>query len=130
VEFIFPKRYFGSHEAVVGAVYFTLVKLRIVYMTMTLYRVEEYRADLTTLQSREILKTFDIMDGAPVRGEMIPIRIYMGDLNIWPYLDFNGSALKAEHYLRVKMIDENGTPYCKRMMVHFGRYRGEPRLSE
>jgi vacuolar protein sorting-associated protein 26 len=130
VEFVFPKRHFGSHDVVVGAVYFTLVKLRIVYMTMMFYRVEEYRADLTVLQSKEILRTYDLMDGAPVRGEMIPIRIYMGDLNFWPYLDFNGSALKVEHYLRVKMIDENGAHYCKRMMVQFGRYRKDARLSE
>jgi vacuolar protein sorting-associated protein 26 len=77
-------------------VYFTLVKLRIVYMTMTFYRIEEYRADLTVMQSKEVLKTYDLMDGTPVRGEMIPIRIYMTDLNIWPYLEFNGSALKVE----------------------------------
>ncbi|OHS97357.1 Vacuolar protein sorting-associated protein 26 [Tritrichomonas foetus] len=123
VEFIFPKQAYDAREAVVGAAYFILVKLRIVHMKMNIYRVESYESDTSAFKESTILKSYEILDGAPVRGDHIPIRIFLDDSNIWPYHSFVGSELKVDHYLRVEMVDENGKKYFKRMKIYFSRFK-------
>jgi vacuolar protein sorting-associated protein 26 len=68
------------------------------------------------------LKTIELMDGAPVRGELIPVRAFISDINLWPFVSFPGSPLTVEHYFRVSMEDENGKQYGKRLPIDFGRY--------
>ncbi|OHT17576.1 Vacuolar protein sorting-associated protein 26 [Tritrichomonas foetus] len=126
VEFIFPKANYDVGECVVGAAYFILVRLRIVFMGISLYRNETYESDSTFLKKRTLLKNYDVLDGAPVRGDHIPIRVFMGESNIWPYQQYSGSPLAVEHYLRIEMVDENNKKYFKRMKLNFDRY--EPKV--
>jgi vacuolar protein sorting-associated protein 26 len=122
LEFVFPKLNWDVRECVVGAVYFILVKLRIIFMSLTLYRNEIYEDRDEQISRRTVLKTYEIMDGSPVRGDNIPIRFFLGHENVWPFHSFQGSALKVEHYLRAQLIDENGKQYFKKLMLEFGRF--------
>lgn len=122
IEFVFPNNIFDCTECVVGAVYFILVKLRIVHMQLNLYRVEMYNSDETVFKKKTIVQQFEIMDGAPVRGECIPIRIFLSNEDIWPISPFKGCPLKVEHYLRAQLTDENGKGYFKRLKVDFQRF--------
>ncbi|EAY12276.1 Vacuolar protein sorting-associated protein 26 containing protein [Trichomonas vaginalis G3] len=125
IEFVFPKSQYDIKEAVVGAVYFILIKLRIVHMSLTFYRVENYSSDEAYIKKKTELKTIEIMDGAPCRGDHIPIRFFLGDLDLYPYESFKASKLVVEHYLRAILIDENGKKYYKRLKVTFDRLRPE-----
>ena len=126
VEFVFPKGYYRSNECVVGAAYFILVKLRVVFMSISLYRNEVYEGDDAIFSKKTVLKNYEIMDGPPCRGDHTPLRIFMGDENLWPFIHFRGSPLTVEHYLRVLMVDENNKCYFKRLPLEFGRYVDEP----
>lgn len=125
VEFIFPRQAYDAREPIVGAACFILVKLRIVFMRMNIFRSEVFNSETSYFKKKTLLKTYDILDGAPVRGDFIPIRIFMGDIDLWPYQHFKGSTLEVEHYLRVEMSDENGKKYFKKMKVYFNRFRKE-----
>jgi vacuolar protein sorting-associated protein 26 len=116
IEFIFSHGSYDCQDVVIGAAYMLLVKLRVVHMQISLYCVENYQRGAQVVK-RNIIKSIEIMDGAPVRGESIPIRFFLGDCNIWPWSDFPGSALKIEWYLRAQLIDENGKKYYKRLRV-------------
>lgn len=122
IEFVFPSPKIDCTDAMVGSVYFILIKLRIIHMALTLYRVENYSSDDVFIKKKTELKTIEIMDGAPVRGDSIPIRFYIGEAGIWPFTPFKGSHLKVEHYVRAHLTDENGKKYFKRLKVEFGRF--------
>lgn len=125
VEFIFPRQAYDAREPIVGAACFILVKLRIVFMRINVFRSEVFSSETSFFKKKTLLKTYDILDGAPVKGDFIPIRVFMADADIWPFVNFKGSSLEVEHYLRVEMIDENGKKYYKKMKVYFNRFKKE-----
>ena len=125
IEFVFPKNVIDSREPLVGAVYFILIKLRIIHMAITLYRNETYSGDDNFIKKKTELKTIEIMDGAPVRGDHIPIRFFISEAEIWPFVQFKGSQLTVEHYARAVLTDENGKKYYKRLKVDFARFKPE-----
>jgi vacuolar protein sorting-associated protein 26 len=126
VEFVFPELYFDVRDAVIGSVYLILIKLRLTYMAVTIYRLETYEQDAASFRQRTALKTIEIMDGAPVRGDLIPIRVFLAESNIWPFQKFKGTPLSVEHYMRAEMVDENGKHYFKRMTIQFDRFKKSP----
>lgn len=123
IEFVFPSPAIDCTDALVGACYFILIKLRIVHMALTLYRQETFQSDDFYLKKKTELKTIEIMDGAPCRGDHIPIRFFLGEANLYPFEDFSKSPLKVEHYVRAVLTDENGKKYYKRLKVEFLRFK-------
>ena len=121
IEFVFPQADFDCREVVIGAAFFILVKLRIVNMNVSLYCVETYENGAKFIRERTIVDTSELMDGAPVKGDNIPIRYFLGPFDIWPYIAWKGSPLKVDYYLRSQMIDENGKKYYKRLKVNIVR---------
>ena len=57
IEFVFPQNMFDCTGCVIGAVYFILVKLRIVHMQLNFYRVESYNSDDTVFKKKTLLKS-------------------------------------------------------------------------
>jgi vacuolar protein sorting-associated protein 26 len=125
IEFVFPREKIDCMEPLVGAVYFILIRLRIIHMALTLYRVENFSSDDVFIKKKTELKTIEIMDGAPCRGDNIPIRFFISEAGIYPFVSFRGSNLKVEHYVRAVLTDENGKNYFKRLKVEFARFKPE-----
>lgn len=123
IEFVFPSPSIDCKEPLVGACYFILIKLRIVHMALTLYRQETFQSDDVYIKKKTELKTIEIMDGAPCRGDHIPIRFFLGEADLWPFEDFKDSHLKVEHYVRAVLTDENDKKYYKRLKVEFLRFK-------
>jgi vacuolar protein sorting-associated protein 26 len=121
IEFVFTHGTFDCQDVVIGAAYLLLVKLRIVHMQISLYCSESYQNVGRVIKERVIVKSIEVMDGAPVRGDNIPIRFFLGDCNVWPYVPFQDSAVQVEWYLRAQMTDENGKKYYKRLRAQFVR---------
>ena len=59
---------------VVGKIYFLLVRIKLKHMEVEIRRRETVGAGSDTKNESETLAKYEIMDGAPVRGESIPIR--------------------------------------------------------
>ncbi|KAH0786321.1 Vacuolar protein sorting-associated protein 26 [Histomonas meleagridis] len=125
IEFVFPQTQYDINDSISGAAFFILVKLRIVYMSISVYCNEIFEDSNTYIKKRTVLNTYEIMDGSPVRGDNIPIRLFLGNSHIWSFKGYRDSPLKVEHYLRVQLIDENGKRYFKRMKVTFDRFASE-----
>ena len=121
LEFVFPKAVFDAQECLIGCVYFILVKLRIIHMTVQVYRNEVFDSGVDYFQKITLLKEYEILDGAPVKGDSVPIRLFMAESDIWPYHEFPKSPLTIDHYLKVQMTDENGKKYFKRLKINFDR---------
>jgi vacuolar protein sorting-associated protein 26 len=134
IELVFARRDFDCRASVVGAAYFLLVKLRIIHMQVLLYCEERVERAGRGSADKNILKTWEFLDGALVRGDSVPIRLFLGECDIWPYRPFPDSALKVDWFLRAQLTDENGKNYYKRLRVRIVRARpgqpAEPRAAE
>ncbi|CAM9015463.1 unnamed protein product [Wickerhamomyces anomalus] len=58
---------------------------------------------------------YEIMDGSPVKGETIPIRLFLGGYELTPTTKTN--MFNVKNYLSLVIIDEDGRRYFKQSEV-------------
>lgn len=57
---------------------------------------------------------YEIMDGAPVRGDRIPIRVPLSGLDLSPTLAGAANGLlNVRYFLNLVLVDEEGRRYFK-----------------
>src|SRR6201995_4089326 len=71
-------------DVIVGKIYFLLVRIKIKHMELSIIRRETTGAAPNQYNESETITKFEIMDGAPVRGEPIPIRLFLGGVELTP----------------------------------------------
>lgn len=125
VEIVFSNSKYSCRECILGAAYFVMVQLRIVQMSLTIFRTERYQGEAYYIEDKTELKSFEILDGAPVRGDHIPIRLFLGDLDIWPYNEFENARIFVNYFIRLTLTDENGKKYHKKLKINFDRTKPE-----
>lgn len=74
IEFEYGKNFYDLKDVVNGKIYFLLVRIKLKYMEIELRRKETTRLGASPKNETEIIGKYEIMDGAPVRGEAVPIR--------------------------------------------------------
>ncbi len=53
-----------------------------------------------------LLAQFELMDGAPVRGECIPIRLFMSALDLTPTYRNINNKFSVKYYLNLVLVDQ------------------------
>jgi vacuolar protein sorting-associated protein 26 len=61
----------------------------------------------------EVLHKFEIMDGAPVRGETVPIRMYLTPIKLTPTMLNVHHKFSTRYFLNLVLIDEEERRYFK-----------------
>ena len=74
IEFEYDKARYHMKDVVVGRIHFLLVRIKLKHMEIEIRRRETTGAGTSAHSETETLAQYEIMDGAPVRGESIPIR--------------------------------------------------------
>lgn len=123
VEIVFPHKFVTCKGCIIGEVYFGKSMIRIEKITIMLFRMEKYLSSEFCFQNNVMLKEWEIMDGVPVRGEHIPIRLYLNDVFLFPYTKFQGSNLTVKHFAKIRLIDENDRCYYKTLKISFVRLK-------
>ncbi|XP_077236018.1 vacuolar protein sorting-associated protein 26A isoform X2 [Tasmannia lanceolata] len=75
IEFEYNKSKYHLKDVIVGKIYFLLVRIKIKNMELEIRRRESTGSGPNTHVETETLAKFELMDGAPVRGESIPITL-------------------------------------------------------
>mmetsp|Transcript_2617 Transcript_2617/g.2990 ORF Transcript_2617/g.2990 Transcript_2617/m.2990 type:complete len:394 (+) Transcript_2617:70-1251(+) len=67
----------------------------------------------------QTLTRFEIMDGAPVKGEVIPVRLYLGGIaaDLTPTYDNPNSRFAVRYYLNLVLVDEEDRRYFKQQEI-------------
>jgi len=73
------------------------------------------------LTETETLTRFEIMDGAPIRGERIPIRMFLAGIDAQPTLVAAANCLSVRYFLNLVLIDEEDRRYFKQQEATFYR---------
>jgi vacuolar protein sorting-associated protein 26 len=70
----------------------------------------------------ETLTRFEVMDGCPVRGEKIPLRLYLGGIpDLTPTYVNIGNAFSVRYFVNLVLVDEEDRRYFKQQEITLWR---------
>ena len=69
----------------------------------------------------ETVAKFEIMDGAPVRGEVVPIRLYLASLDLTPTYRHVNNKFSVKYFLNLVLVDEDDKRYFKQAEITLWR---------
>jgi vacuolar protein sorting-associated protein 26 len=84
IEFEYNKTKYHLKDVVIGKIYFLLVRLKIKHMELEVRRRESTGSGSDLYNESETITKFEIMDGAPVRGECVPVRLFLSSFDLTP----------------------------------------------
>lgn len=122
IEFEYDKSKYHMKDVVVGKVYFLLVRIKIKHMELNIIRRETTGSGAQNQQSdNETLSKFEIMDGAPVRGECIPVRFYLAGVDLQPTYKNVQNKFSVKYFLNLVLVDEEDRRYFKQQEIFIWR---------
>jgi len=117
IEFEYNKSKYHLKDVIVGKIYFLLVRIKIKHMELSIIRRETTGAPPNQYNESETITKFEIMDGAPVRGETIPIRLFLGGFELTPTFRDVNKKFSTRYYLNLVLIDEENRRYFKQQEI-------------
>lgn len=117
IEFEYQSSKYTLKDVVVGKVHFNLVRIKIKQMELAIVRKETVGSGQTSETQKETLSKYEVMDGAPVKGEEIPIRYYLAGIDLTPtYLNVS-KRFSTKYYLSLILIDSEDRRYFKEQEI-------------
>lgn len=114
IEFEYSKSTYNLKDVLVGRIYFLLTRLKIKHMEISLITRETVGVQPNQLSDSSTIR-YEIMDGSPVKGETIPIRLFLGGYDLTPTAKTN--LFNVKNYLSLVIIDEDGRRYFKQSEI-------------
>ncbi len=65
----------------------------------------------------ETLTRHEVMDGAPVKGERVPVRLHLAGLPLTPSIANAAGVLTVRYFLNLVLVDEEDRRYFKQQEV-------------
>lgn len=121
IEFEYQKSKYHLKDVVVGKIYFLLVRIKIKHMEVVIIKRESTGSGAHAYNESENISKFEIMDGAPVRGETIPIRLYLAPYKLSPTYRNIHNKFSVRYYLNLVLVDEEDRRYFKQQEIQLWR---------
>ena len=121
IEFEYAKSKYSLKDVVVGKIYFLLVRIKIKHMEVEIRRRESTGTGANTYNESETIAKYEIMDGAPVRGESIPIRLFLSPYDLTPTYRNINNKFSVKYVLNLVLVDEEDRRYFKQQEITIWR---------
>jgi vacuolar protein sorting-associated protein 26 len=135
IEFEYEKKCYHLHDVICGKINFLLVRIKIKHMELAVIRRETSgegvavsggmataggKSDMSNIvtETQTLLK-YEIMDGAPVKGEMIPVRLYLKGIpaDLTPTYHAENNRFSVRYFLNLVLVDEEDRRYFKQQEI-------------
>lgn len=126
IEFEYNKSKYHLKDVIVGKIYFLLVRIKIKHMELAIIKRETTGTGPNTYNENETIAKYEIMDGAPVRGESIPIRLFLAGYELTPTFKDVNKKFSVRYFLNLVLVDEEERRYFKQQEIILWR-KGELR---
>merc|ERR1719234_1747659 len=93
-------------------------------MEMHIIKRETTGTGPNVFQEEDTIAKFEIMDGAPVKGESIPIRLFLSGYDLTPTMRDVNKKFSVRYLLNLVLIDEEERRYFKQQEIILWR-KGE-----
>ncbi|XP_061421078.1 vacuolar protein sorting-associated protein 26A isoform X1 [Lethenteron reissneri] len=117
IEFEYNKSKYHLKDVIVGKIYFLLVRIKIQHMELQLIKKEITGGGPSTTTESETIAKYEIMDGAPVKGESIPIRLFLAGYDLSPTMRDVNKKFSVRYFINLVLIDEEDRRYFKQQEV-------------
>lgn len=84
IEFRFDKDTYSLTDVITGSIHFILARIHILHMDIEIIRKEIVGSGDKELIESEVVAKYEIMDGLPVKDEVIPVRMYLRPYDLSP----------------------------------------------
>jgi len=121
IEFEYGRSKYHLKDVILGKVYFLLVRIKIKYMEIALVKRESTGTAPNVYTETETLTKYEIMDGAPVRGESIPVRLFLGAFDLTPTYKNICGKFNVKYLLNLVLVDEEDRRYFKQTDITLWR---------
>lgn len=128
IEFEYNKSKYHLKDVIVGKIYFLLVRIKIKHMEISIIKRETTGSGPNTFTENETVAKYEIMDGAPVRGESIPIRVFLAGYDLTPTMRDINNKFSVRYYLNLVLMDTEDRRYFKQQEVILWRKSDKSRL--
>ena len=64
---------------------------------------------------------YEVMDGAPVRGESVPVRVFLGGFGLTPTFRNVNNKFSVKYFLNIVLVDEEDRRYFKQQEITLWR---------
>ncbi len=108
-------------DVVMGKIYFLLVRIKIKHMELAIIRRESVGSGQSMQTNSETVIKYEIMDGAPVKGETIPVRLFLESFPLTPTYPNVTNKFSVKYYLNLVLVDEEDRRYFKQQEVKLWR---------
>lgn len=130
IEFEYNKSKYHLKDVIVGKIYFLLVRIKIKHMEIAIIKRESTGSGNTTFTENETIAKYEIMDGAPVKGESIPIRVFLAGYDLAPTMREINKKFSVRYYLNLVLMDEEDRRYFKQQEITLWRKGERSRKSQ
>jgi len=121
IEFEYNKSKYHLDDVVIGKVYFLLVRIKIKSMWLSIIRKETCGTGTQQYNESENIVKYEIMDGAPVRGETIPIRLFLTPYKLTPTMANIHTRFSVRYFLHLNIYDDEDRRYFKQQEITLWR---------
>ncbi|TSK22586.1 ATP-dependent RNA helicase SUPV3L1, mitochondrial [Bagarius yarrelli] len=117
IEFEYNKSKYHLKDVIVGKIYFLLVRIKIQHMELQLIKKEMTGIGPSTTTETETVAKYEIMDGAPVKGESIPIRLFLAGYDLTATMRDVNKKFSVRYFLNLVLVDEEDRRYFKQQEI-------------
>jgi len=147
IEFEYERRVYHLQDTILGKIHFLLVRIKIKHMELAVIRREtsgDRVASVTTgggntpslpgggslpsnndsaganvFTETQTLVKYEIMDGAPVKGEVIPVKLSMRGIpaDLTPTYSSVNNRFSVRYFLNLVLVDEEDRRYFKQQEI-------------
>lgn len=130
IEFEYNKSRYHLDEAIIGKISFILVRVKIKHMEIDLIRREQTGSGPSNYMEQESIGKYEIMDGGPAKGEVIPIRLFLKSFQGQPTMKEVAKKFSVRYFLNLVLVDEEDRRYFKQQEITLWRkaYLNENRI--
>lgn len=121
IEFEYNKSKYHLKDVIVGKIYFLLVRIKIKHMEIAIIKREITGSGPNTFTENETIAKYEIMDGAPVRGESIPIRVFLAGYDLTPTMRDINKKFSVRYFLNLVLMDTEDRRYFKQQEITLWR---------
>eukprot|EP00668_Euglena_longa_P033275 GGOE01042817.1.p1 GENE.GGOE01042817.1~~GGOE01042817.1.p1 ORF type:complete len:326 (-),score=50.89 GGOE01042817.1:206-1183(-) len=126
IEFKYDKKLFHLQECVLGQVTFKTVSLDLQLGEVSVVKREYIGVGDNQFFETETLQKCEIMDGTPIAGEVVPIRLYLNAVpRLTPTYDMVNDTFSVKHYINLVLITGDGKRYFKQQEIVIYRKPGQ-----
>jgi vacuolar protein sorting-associated protein 26 len=138
IEFEYERRHYHLQDTIRGNIRFLLVSIKLKHMELAVIRRETSgegvaiaaaAAESSTAQSSvdasniytetQTLVKYEIMDGAPVKGEVIPVKLCLKGIpaDLTPTYTAVNNRFSVRYFLNLVLVDEDDRRYFKQQEI-------------